>query len=288
MKNLLLEKLGFDQGDRVVIIHCDDVGMCQATLPAYEDLLDFGLITSASVMVSCPWFPGAAEFVNKNSGLDVGVHLTLNCEWDHYRWTPISTCDDDSGIIDEEGYMFRSAIEFQTRSGSEVISAEINKQIGRAEKSGIDITHIDTHMLSLLHIDYFNSYYEAGKKKNVPIMMIRENGLKEWKLKELIPFSDNMLKEGFPVLDYMVDLSFSDHKDRVGQAKHVIDSLKPGITNFMIHPAVETKELKNIASDWRIRVADYKAFLSRDLKNYIKGKGVHLIGYKEIRDLIDY
>ena len=32
--NPALKQLGFDARDRVLIIHADDIGMCQATLPA--------------------------------------------------------------------------------------------------------------------------------------------------------------------------------------------------------------------------------------------------------------
>jgi len=48
--NPYLKKLGFGVTDRVVLINADDIGMCQATLPAFLDLADGGLITGASVM----------------------------------------------------------------------------------------------------------------------------------------------------------------------------------------------------------------------------------------------
>jgi len=41
--NPVLRKLGLSERDRAVIIHVDDVGMCQASLAAYADLIDFGL-----------------------------------------------------------------------------------------------------------------------------------------------------------------------------------------------------------------------------------------------------
>ena len=49
--NAMLRKLGFDAQDRVVIIHADDIGMCQATLSAFADLVDAGLVSSGAVMV---------------------------------------------------------------------------------------------------------------------------------------------------------------------------------------------------------------------------------------------
>src|SRR4051812_42569067 len=102
--NPALKKLGFDANDRVVIFHADDIGMSQAANAALPDLLDFGLLSSAAVMVPCPWFPQAAAFCRDHPEVDMGVHLTLNCEWEAFRWGPISTRDQESGMLDVQGY----------------------------------------------------------------------------------------------------------------------------------------------------------------------------------------
>ena len=54
--NPALRKLGLADDDRAVIIHTDDIGMCQASLAAFADLVDFGLISSGATMVPCPGF----------------------------------------------------------------------------------------------------------------------------------------------------------------------------------------------------------------------------------------
>ncbi len=59
--NPVLKKLGFSNTDRLVIIHTDDIGMSQATLTAFKELYQFGLISSGAIMVPCPWFNAAAE-----------------------------------------------------------------------------------------------------------------------------------------------------------------------------------------------------------------------------------
>ncbi len=53
-RNPVLRKLGFSPGDRVVIVHADDVGMCHATVPAFFELTAGGLVSAGSVMVPCP------------------------------------------------------------------------------------------------------------------------------------------------------------------------------------------------------------------------------------------
>ena len=78
--NPYLKQLGFDKNDRVAVIHADDVGMCQATIPAFAELIEFGLLSSGAAMVPCPWFLEAASYCRQNPDADMGVHLTLTSE----------------------------------------------------------------------------------------------------------------------------------------------------------------------------------------------------------------
>jgi chitin disaccharide deacetylase len=76
----LAERLGYDVDARLLIVNCDDLGLSHAAnVGVYEALRD-GLGTSASLMVPCPWSREAAA---QYRGEDVGVHLTLNAEYDH-------------------------------------------------------------------------------------------------------------------------------------------------------------------------------------------------------------
>src|SRR5689334_17257195 len=148
--NPVLKKLGFDPHDRVLIIHADDIGMCQATLPAYADLLEFGLVSSAAVMVPCPWFAQAAAFCREHSTVDVGVHLTVNCEWAGYRWGPISSCDRATGMLDEQGYFHASSAAVERLADPVAVALELRAQVERALQAGIDATHVDAHMGTVL------------------------------------------------------------------------------------------------------------------------------------------
>src|SRR5205085_9877813 len=124
--------------------------MCQATLPAFSNLAEAGLVSSGSVMVPCPWFPEVADFCRRHPSVDIGVHLTLTSEWDGYRWGPISKCDRASGLIDDEGYLHRNQNAW-TSIDRPAARAEIEAQVDRALAAGIDVTHVDTHMCACLH-----------------------------------------------------------------------------------------------------------------------------------------
>ena len=68
------------------------------------------------------------------------------------------------------------------------------------------------------------------------------------------------------------------------QVKSILDALPPGLTHFLIHPAKDSPELRRIVPGWRARVADYEAFTDPGLRAYVRRSGIHVIGYRAIRD----
>ena len=130
--NPYLKKLGFSDDDRVVILHADDIGMCQASITAFIDLWESRSISSATTMVPCPWFPAAAAYCRTHHQADLGVHTTLNSEWTNYRWAPLSTRDKNSGLLDEEGYLHHSSEGVQNNAEPSYVKIELITQVTRA------------------------------------------------------------------------------------------------------------------------------------------------------------
>jgi predicted glycoside hydrolase/deacetylase ChbG (UPF0249 family) len=162
MSNPALEKLGFAPDARVVIVHADDVGMCHAANVAFWEDHAFGIVTCGAVMMPCPWVPEMAAWCRAYPDADVGVHITLNCEWDRYRWAPLSTRDPESGLVDDEGYMWRSVQGLYDHMDPDAAIAEMRAQIDQALAMGMDVTHIDTHMGSVIHPQLLPAYCPNG------------------------------------------------------------------------------------------------------------------------------
>jgi hypothetical protein len=49
--NSYLQKSGHTNNDRLVILHTDDIGMCQASVQAFKDPWAFATISAAATMV---------------------------------------------------------------------------------------------------------------------------------------------------------------------------------------------------------------------------------------------
>jgi hypothetical protein len=293
--NPVLKQLGFDANDRVVIIHADDIGMCQATLPALADLLDFGLLSSAAVMAPCPWFPQVAAFCREHPTVDMGVHLTVNCEWTAYRWAPISTCDPASGLLDEQGYLHRSPPVVEQQADPQAVAIELRAQVARALQAGIDATHVDAHMGTVLGLPFVQSYLEVALDNRLPPFFLSHDGMERLRVRTSgrmgltsyePQFWQQLEENGVPLFDDIAGLPLNDPTDQVAVAKKIIDDLRPGLTVLILHPAQDTPELRALAPDWRSRVANYEACLSTELRDYVRQSGVQVIGYRPLRELM--
>ncbi len=290
--NPLLKLLGFSNTDRVVIIHLDDVGMCQASVEAYIDLVDFGLISSASVMVPCPWFPAVVDYSRHHAGIDLGVHLTLNCEWQTYRWGPISVEGIKGGLIDSDGYLFRSPEDTDRYANPDAVRSEIAAQLNRALNAGIDVTHIDTHMGTVTHPNFRTGYVELALQHRLPFLSVRADVqqlqthflMDQATAESTVELVASLEAQGVPTLDWMVMLPLNQPQDRIEQVKRVFAEIPNGVTHLVIHAAKASPELRALAPDWPSRVADYQAFTDDSLRKFIKTSGIQLLGYRAIRE----
>lgn len=289
--NPFLKKLGFSDNDRAVIIHTDDIGMCHASVQAFKDLWKFGTITSGATMVPCPWFPAVAQMCRENPAIDMGVHATLNAEWESYRWGPVSTRETSSGLMDEAGYFHQWHQAVYDNARPEAVDAEVNAQVERALAAGIDVSHVDSHMGTIMSPLFVQSYVQAAAKRLLPPMLPRldAKGMNMMSMSEqeriaYTPVMDMLESMGVPMVDGILGMPLEHDNDHIGLAKTLLGDLPVGITHFILHPSIDTPELRAIAPDWRARVANYNAFMSDDLKKFLEREDIKLIGYRAIRD----
>jgi hypothetical protein len=281
--NPALRELGFTPQDRVAIVHADDLGMCEATVDAFFELADAGLVSSGAVMVPCPWFPAAAARCRDRCDLDVGVHLTLTSEWSGYRWGPISTRDPSSGLLDDEGYFHRNQDAWGAIDRG-AARAEMTAQVDRALAAGIDVTHVDTHMCSVLHAGLVDDYCGLGRAHRVPVLLVRQAA---WLARLPEACVAACEEEGVPIFDHVRAMPLdAPATDRLAIARRCFDELPAGLSYVIAHPAADTPELRAIAPDWRQRVADFETFGDPRLVRHVRALGIEVVGWRPFRDAI--
>jgi predicted glycoside hydrolase/deacetylase ChbG (UPF0249 family) len=270
----LAERLGYAPDDRLLIINCDDLGVCHAANVAVYESLRSGLATSATLMVPCPWARAAAA---SYLGEDVGVHLTLNAEYDLYRWGPITQ---SPSLLDGDGGFPRTVADVWDHADLDEVRRECRAQIERAILWGFDVSHLDSHMGTLqLKPEFFDVYLEMAVDFGLPL---RLSGASTEPLVGF-PFRRLAAEEGVVFPDHFVLVSGVGSRRTI--EKRVFD-LRPGVTEMYVHPAADTPELRALAPDWANRVDDHH-LVNHDtgLRTMIERSGVKLIGFRELRAL---
>jgi predicted glycoside hydrolase/deacetylase ChbG (UPF0249 family) len=271
----LAERLGHAEDAKLLILTCDDLGFCHAAnVGVYQALRD-GMGTSASLMVPCPWARGAAAGYR---GEDVGVHLTVNAEFDLYRWGPITHAP---SLLDGDGGFPRTVEDVWDHADLDEVRRECRAQIERAILWGFDVSHLDAHMGTMqIKSEFFDVYLDLAVEFKLPLRLSGRDteGLIGF------PFRTLAAEQGVVFPDDFV------YVPGVGSRQILLDAipgLKPGVTEAYLHPAVASPELEAMATDWEARVDDHRLLVhDRDLHHALEAADVTLIGYRPLRDLM--
>jgi len=280
-------------GKKYLIIHADDAGMSHSVNRGTLDSMKNGVVSSASIMVPCPWFKEFAEIARENPTLDYGIHLTLNSEWENYRWGPVAQPSKVPSLIDEEGYLWDNVQQVALNAKAAEVAIELRAQIQRALDFGVPLTHLDTHMGAVLsRPDLFEVYTNLASEFNLPVMMLRE--FDEQRKREypalVVEKAATLVKkledDGFPLLDSISQFYGGDtHEERRTQYVKSLQNLEPGFSQLIIHCGYADDELRAITSSAERRNGDRDIFMEPQIAKLIESLGIEVITWKQFREM---
>lgn len=282
------EKLNFPEEKRIIILHADDVGMCEEANIAAINYLKNDNIQSAAVMMPCLYADEMIEWAKKNPKKDIGLHLTLTSEWKTYRWGPVSA--EVPSLLDPDKKLWRDVPGVVTNASATDVEKEVRAQIEKSIALGYRPDHIDTHMGTLYgHPDYIKAFFAVAEEYGIPANVIDVSDpavLAEFR-KMGYPITDEVVKlfanYKLPKLDYFTSVpNGATYEEKVKNFKNLIQSLKPGLTEIIFHPSVETENLKTITGSWQQRVWEAKMFSDPDLNNFFAAEGIIFTNWNEI------
>jgi len=269
----LAERLGYGPDAKLLIVNCDDLGMSRAANVGVYGALRDGLATSASLMVPCPWSRDAAAGYR---GEDVGVHLTLNAEWDTYRWGPITH---SPSLLDGDGGFPRTVQDVWDHADLDEVRKECRAQIECAISWGFDVSHLDAHMGTMqLRPEFFDIYLELAVDFRVPLRMAGASAERAVGF----PFRRLAADEGIVFPDAFLPVTGVGSRASI---ERVLPELRAGVTEVMLHPSVDSDELRASCADWPGRVDDHAYACSTEFADLLDQAGVKTIGFRALRTL---
>lgn len=284
----LAELLGYPKDSKLLIIHADDMGLAHSVNTACIKAFDNKGITSGSIMVPCPWAPEIEAYVKDHAGIDAGIHLTLTAEWELYKWGGINPSDQIPSLLDNNNYFFPSVEALGKAVKAAEAEKELRAQVDRALAAGVQPTHLDTHMGSVLASpELVKIYLGLSDIYHLPVLFPR--AYLSW-------FPPEMAKAMESKIFLVDNLFMLEPKMITGNwidaYKKAIEELKPGLNQIIVHLAIDNDEMQAISkghddygSAWRQHDLDLVS--SPEFRDLLKVNHVILIGWRQVRDAMN-
>ena len=272
----LAQRLGYEPDARLLIVNCDDFGSSQGANAAILRAFDAGVATSATLMVPCPWARDAVRQAVA-AGRDVGVHLTLTCEYPGYRWRALTGA---RSLHDAEGFMPTTIAHVFERADPIEAFNELKAQIETAIDWDLDPTHLDSHMGSVqLDSKLFDIYLGLAEEFDLPLRMPGKSQ------DARLGFEGRFraAERGLLHTDNFISPWPRDTREIMADR---IPGLLPGVSEIYAHPVDDGPELRAYDPDHPgIRANDAVVFSDPATVKLMDDAAVTRISYRPLRDL---
>lgn len=245
-----------------LVVQGDDLGMCRAVNEGVALAFTDGILTQTSVMAPTPWF-GEGAAMAQRLGIPTGLHVTLTCEWEFLRWSPLSA---GASLRDPDGG-FKRTVEAAKQGQPADAIAEVDAQIDRALGAGLTLGYVDPHM----GVSLRPAYEAACARLGVRFMYDIVSPHHVW---------------DSPV----IWLSLLSRRDRPARLVEVLEQLGDGTHMLMAHPATSTDELRAITPVdaenyfWAepTRVCDLEALCAPEVRKVVESRNIELVAVADL------
>jgi len=284
----LAQRLGYPADAKLLIIHSDDLGVSHSENLGSFLAMKGGSVNSASVMMPTPWVEEVAAFAQEYPEADLGLHLTMTCEWDYLKWRPVAPTNKVQSLINEKGFFYDNCLEFGQKADPKEAAIELRAQVELAYKMGIQPTHLDSHMGCLLFnsAELFESYLQIGRDYKIPAMVGRLF------LQAASPAFKEKMTDQDIIIEKKITASPKDYEGGMhNYYSEVLNTLESGVNVLLIHTALNDSELQamtigqeNWGANWRQQ--DFDFFTSKTCADLIEKNNIQLITWREIQKAI--
>ncbi len=265
---------------RRLIVHADDIGISRSVNRAAFAAAENGAVSSLSVMVPALAFDDAAQWLRTHPAVDVGVHLTLTCEWPGRRWGPVLPREMVPSLVEVDG-SFHRRWDPQRVNPAEA-EQELRAQILLARAAGLHVTHLDVHQFVLFGSGavFSGVLTRIARDERLPVLLARHGP----------PGIEHVSAElpGWPVLAQVTTIGAAETPARWARwYETALRTLPPGTSELIVHPGYDDADLRDVTGDligwgaaWRQR--DLDVLLGPEFRRLLDERGIRLISWREL------
>lgn len=277
-----------------LLVNADDFGRHALINRAVAEGVERGILRSATLMPGGKAFDGAVETALTHPELGVGVHFTL------VNGFPVLPPEEIPSLVTEKGVFYDDYIHFVKRflAGRirmEEVRRELAAQAEKMAKTGLSLTHVDSHQHMHVLPGIFDAALDAAESVHIDAVRIPKAPLFEASsgslgqlvgrlgLFTLAEAAERRAKiRGFRTPDHFAGIVAGEAVHE-GHFRHIIETLKPGVTEVMMHPGADTAALKK-ACQWEHDFeAERDAIISIDVIRLLKMKRIAVINFTAIK-----
>jgi len=238
----------------------DDAGSCESANVAIRQAARHGVLRNVSVMAPGPAFASKAGplLLSLPETICLGLHVTLNSEWETVKWGPLLPRDQVPSLVDEQGDFWPTPDETKAHGGRvDEMLAEIEAQLARVRRAGLTVGYIDEHM----GVSWPWPELRAGIAE-----IARREGLVD--------------AHGLPGLP---DAGGAGGMDSFLRS---LEAAQPGVYVHITHPGWDADDMRRFDGTGQVagwRDADRRLLTDPDLPAALAARNVEVIRYTDLR-----
>lgn len=244
-----------------LIVNADDFGYSRAVNFGIVDAFKLGIVRSTTLMTNMPGFDHAIELAKENPDLGLGIHLVLTTG---LSLTHGKTISDSSGAFLKQQELLKRLE--QNEINLTEIEQEYEAQIEKAFRTGVKITHFDSHHHIHMNPVILPIFLKISKKYDVAVRMFQPADLLEGYHKIIVPaaFSQDFYGENATSEGLIKELEL--HKN--------FESFE-----VMCHPAYLDETILSGSSYNTARTKELSVLMSPGVLEYISEQKIELINF---------
>ncbi|OLC01702.1 MAG: hypothetical protein AUH45_10745 [Gemmatimonadetes bacterium 13_1_40CM_69_22] len=224
-------------------MNADDFGLSAGVNRGILEAHAAGVVSSVSVLVNTPgWTDGARLLRGIGPGLGVGLHLNLT------TGRPVSwggsLCDARTGWFHPLRRLIPRALAGRIDPGD--IAIECTAQIARLRNAGLIVTHLDSHRHVHVLPGVWGPVVETARREGIQVVRVPLEpysvNVMSWRAllkKATLRLAWSFAAGGASPLrrpDRFVGISLQGSPRFLRRLLALLDHLKPGTTELMVHP----------------------------------------------------